>query len=192
MKTVLFVPGSGEDIHSRDYASTINAIEKKGYKVKFVDITWPRTIPEKWAAELNAVYAQYDPKDTILAGFSFGAVTAFLSAVKRTPSQLWLFSLSPYFAEDINGETMKPTWLKQLGRRRVASFSKLHFGKLLDKISSKTIFFYGNLELPNWPDISYRTTAVKRSKNSTVKIVKGAGHDVTHPNYIKAIAELIH
>lgn len=36
MKTVLFVPGLKEDMESRDYALTIDAIESKGYKVKFV------------------------------------------------------------------------------------------------------------------------------------------------------------
>jgi len=39
MKTVLFVPGFQEDESSRDYQSTITAIQKKGYKVVFVPIT---------------------------------------------------------------------------------------------------------------------------------------------------------
>src|ERR1700745_701040 len=101
MKTVLFVPGYQEDIKSRDYTSTVRTIEKQGYKVKFVPINWVRTTIDNWVDELEAVYSKHDPADTILAGFSFGAITAFVAAVKQNPFELWLFSLSGYFDEDV-------------------------------------------------------------------------------------------
>jgi pimeloyl-ACP methyl ester carboxylesterase len=191
MKTVLFVPGFDEDIDDRDYTSTISAIEDKGYKVKFVDIQWKRTTINDWTAELDVIYAKYDPKDTILAGFSFGAVTAFMSAVKRSPSELWLFSLSPYFIEDLNNRDMKPSWLKQIGHRRVTAFARLSFVNLVKKIHSKIILIYGDQELPKWPDIAYRYKVTDGLKSAQVKIVVGAGHDVSNSNYIHAIEELI-
>src|ERR1035437_7799397 len=101
MKTVLFVPGYQEDMKSRDYASTIRAIESQGYEVKFVPINWKRTTIDQWVEELDAEYGKCDPKQTIIAGFSFGAMTAFVTATKRNPFELWLFSLSPYFVEDL-------------------------------------------------------------------------------------------
>lgn len=191
MKTVLFVPGYGEDMTSRDYAGTIKAIKDKGYDVVLVPINWVRTTIYDWTAELDAIYESYDAKETILAGFSFGAVTAFLSAIRRNPAELWLFSLSPYFYEDIHSPTMKQIWLKEIGHRRVTAFETLYFERLLPSIHSKVIFFYGDLELPTWPDITYRTPVMKQSRNSTLKMAKGAGHDVSHPNYIHAIEEVI-
>lgn len=99
MKTVLFVPGFKEDIESRDYKSTIKAIESSGYKVNFIPIEWSRTTIDDWLNELWAEYSKYNPKETILAGFSFGAVTAFVAAAKQNPSELWLFPYRPIFTK---------------------------------------------------------------------------------------------
>jgi predicted esterase len=91
MRTILFVLGFQEDIKSHDYAATIAAIESRGYDVKFLPIDWLSTMIERWATELDEVYTKYDPNQIIFAGFSHGAMTAFTSAVKRSPSELWLF-----------------------------------------------------------------------------------------------------
>jgi hypothetical protein len=63
---VLFVPGFREDIKSRDYKSTLAAIEGKGYKVEFVPIKRARTTIEDWTKELNKHYSKYDSAVTIL------------------------------------------------------------------------------------------------------------------------------
>lgn len=191
MKTVLFVPGFDENITTRDYTATINAIKSKGYNVEFIDIKWARTTIDQWVAELNKVYKNYDPRQTILAGFSFGAMTAFVVASKRNPSEVWLFSLSPYFAEDIKNKGMKKSWLSQIGHRRVDAFSKLNFVELSKMIKTKTIYFYGDLELKRWPDISYRNQALKSFGNNQTKVIQGVGHDVANSNYVTAIIENI-
>ena len=100
MKTVLFVLGFPDDINALNYRAMMRAIEMKGYKVKFVPIRWKRTAVDDWVRELEQVYAKCDPADTVLAGFSFGAVTALVAAAHRVPAQLWLFSLSAVFADD--------------------------------------------------------------------------------------------
>lgn len=192
MKTVLFVPGYPEDINSRDYASVIKAIEKCGYKVKFVPIKWQRTTIHDWVKELEEVYSKYDPSKTILAGFSYGAMTAFVAATKKNPSQLWLFSLSPYFAEDLKSKNMKPTWLKQIGHRRVAAFSELNFKKLAPLIQCKTLLFVGELEVKKWPIIGERVSAAHQLlKNSELATVKNVGHDVADADYISEITRVI-
>jgi predicted alpha/beta hydrolase family esterase len=86
MKTVLFVPGFREDINSRDYKSTLTAIESNGYQVKFIPINWTRTTIEDWTKELDKEYTKHEPAKTILAGFSYGSITAFMAAVNRNPS----------------------------------------------------------------------------------------------------------
>ena len=94
MKTVLFVPGYPEDLDSREYAGTMRAIEKRGYIVVYVPIEWKRRTIDNWVQELENVYTKHDPRNTIFAGFSFGAMTAFTAAAKVNPSELWFFSLS--------------------------------------------------------------------------------------------------
>lgn len=192
MKTVLFVPGFQEDIKFRDYASVIAAIKRRGYDVKFVQIHWARTTVEQWVEELDAVYAMHNPGRTVLAGFSYGAMTAFMSATKRTPSELWLFSLSPYFAEDLTSKNMKPTWLKQIGHRRVTAFEKLNFEKLSKLVSCKTLLFAGQLEIDKWPVIGERVYAAHRLlKNNDLKVIPDVGHDVADKKYIAAIEGVI-
>ena len=192
MKTVLFVPGYQEDLKSRDYASTISAIEERGYKVVFVSINWKRTTIDQWVDEFDAVYSKYDPKQTIIAGFSFGAMTAFVAATKRNPFELWLFSLSPYFLEDINSPDMKKSWLNIIGHRRVSAFSKINFNKLAAKIECRTLLFIGEIEMNKWSGMKKRNTvAHKQLKNNQLTIVQGVGHDVTNDKYIEAINLLI-
>ena len=185
MKIVLFVPGFMEDIDSRDYTITIKAIEECGYKVKFVDIKWLRTIPSDWEEQLNAVRHKYSPNETILAGFSFGAVTAFLSASTMNPSELWLFSLSLYFKEDFS--SLKKSWVKGIGKKRGESFKKISFKNKLASIKCKTLFFYGLDELKLWPNINFREKLIKSRNNMENIYIASAPHDVTTNEYVEAI-----
>jgi pimeloyl-ACP methyl ester carboxylesterase len=160
--------------------------------VTFVPITWVRTTIEQWTKELDAIYDQYEAKDTILAGFSFGAMTAFMSATKRNPFELWLFSLSPYFAEDLTSKHMKQSWLNNIGHRRVTAFSQLNFGMLAKLISCKTLIFAGQLEIDAWPEVGERIAdAHTLLRNNQMSIVKNAGHDVTNMQYIASIEAAI-
>lgn len=192
MRTVLFLPGFPENLVSRDYAKTMKSIESRGYKVKYVPIDWSRTTISDWVEQLEAVYAQHEPKQTILAGFSFGAMTAFATAASHSPSELWLFSLSPYFAEDLNSKNMKQAWLDSIGVRRVRDFSKYNFAKLSKSIDCPVKLFAGQQEIDRWPIIGERVhDAHTTLRNSTLHIVEGAGHNVANPAYIDSIVKNI-
>lgn len=192
MKTVLFVPGSGEDIDSRNYRSVIKAIESRGYKVQFVPITWPRTTINSWVNELESQYEKLDPAQTILAGFSFGAMTAFVMASGKNPCELWLFSLSSYFAEDLASKSQKKTWVNRFGHRRVDAFQALNFKQLARKVHCRTLLFYGQKELDAWPIMAERAVgAHKYLQNSEYIPIPDAGHDVADQLYVAAIAKTI-
>lgn len=191
MKTVLFIPGFQEDMKSRNYAATIKAIENAGYKVKFVDINWRRTTINHWVDEFNAVYKDFSPETTILAGFSYGAMTAFIAATSRNPTELWMFSLSPYFAEDIADPTFKQSWLRGIGRRRVDTFKALSYKKLVKQINSKIKYFYGEIELTTFPDISYRHKISNANPHMQTIFIPNAKHDVASQVYIDAIEHSI-
>ena len=189
-KTVLFVPGFPENETSRNYTATIQAIEKCGYKVRFVPINWKRTVLTDWVAQLNEVYKDYDPDQTILAGFSFGAMTVFVAAAARQPSGLWLFSLSPFFAEDL--PNIKSWELKRLGKRRVAVANETSFDVLSQNITCPVRLFVGDDELRRWPEMHFRTyDAAQKIANATLTIIGNIGHDVAHQKYTAAITDSI-
>ncbi len=96
MKTVLFAPGNKQDMTTHDYEATLVAINSKGYQTIFVPITWGPTSMNDWLPQFEAEYDKLDPNETILAGFSYGAMIAFAAAAKRQPSELWLMSLAPF------------------------------------------------------------------------------------------------
>jgi len=190
MKTVLFIPGFREGINSRDYKSTLAAIENKGYKTKFVPINWTRTIIEDWTKELNKEYSKHKPAETILAGFSYGSMAAFMAAVNKNPSELWLFSFSPYFSDDM--PDMKKSWLSNIGHRRADSFRKLDFDSLAKGIKCKTLIIVGQVEAAKYPLIDKRSKIAHQNiAGSHLVMVDGADHDVSDKNYIAAIKEAI-
>lgn len=192
MKTVLLAPGFRDSLESYDYASVIRAIAAAGYKVTFVPIQWKRTIIDNWAEQLETEYVKHDPANTILAGFSFGAMTAFVAASKRNPSELWLFSLSGYFAEDITSKEMKKSWLKNIGHRRAAAFSKLDYKTLASKIECKVLLFTGKIEMDMWPTMRHRTNeAPKYLADAKLTIIENVGHDVANKAYITAVSKQI-
>ena len=190
MKTVLFCPGFRESKTNRDYKSVIEAIESKGYRVRFIPINWDKTIIDDWVAQLEKVYINYDPKETILAGFSFGSMTALVTATNRMPSELWLFSLSPYFFEDLH--LIKPAYLFDIGKKRTERFKNLFFNKLAPRITCKTLIFVGAKEATKYPEIGLRAhDAVKKLKNSQLYTIPNVGHDVADKQYINQIKSVI-
>jgi len=189
-QTVLFVPGFREDLTSRNYSLVLSTIEKRGYATRFIPIDWNRTVLPDWLAQLEENYATYDPAQTILAGFSFGAMAAFMAAAKRTPTQLWLFSLSSYFAEDM--ADTKRAWLRHIGKRRTAAFSAVHFADIAEKVTCKSLIFLGQQEAEKWPVMKKRSEgAAQLISDSQLIIVPKSGHDVTDPGYLEAIASAI-
>jgi pimeloyl-ACP methyl ester carboxylesterase len=192
MKTVLFIPGYPENLKSRDYHSVLKAIDAKGYKTVFVPIKWDRTTIDDWVRQVEEVYKKHDVSSTILAGFSYGAMTAFVTATHRNPAELWLFSLSGFFSEDINGAVMKKSWLTSIGHRRTSAFDRLKYRKLAPEIKCKVLLFAGQEEIDMWPTMKHRTLeSPKYIKQSTLTIVPNVGHDVADSRYIKQIEQLI-
>jgi predicted alpha/beta hydrolase family esterase len=190
MKTVLFVPGFREGMKSRNYKSVLEAIKSQGYAVEFVPISWKRTAINDWVEQLEKEYARHDPKDTVLAGFSYGSLTVFMAAAKQLPAEPWLFSLSPYFSDDI--PKLKQSWLNSIGKKRIATFEQLNFDALAKTIRCKTLIFVGALEAKKYPLLGRRARLAKESLvNSQFITVSAVGHDIGHPNYVEAIKSAI-
>ncbi len=187
MKTVLFVPGFMEDYASRDYETLLADIESKGYRAQFVSIAWRRTVIDDWVGELHEVYGTHNPKHTVLAGFSFGALVALLAASQRQPAALWLCSLSPFFAEDM--PDLKVAWMHDIGERRAARFRKLSFSAIVPKVGCPILLAGGANEVP--PVAKRRNQAAEAWPHAVSCVAPDCAHDVTNPHYRQTLLEHI-
>jgi pimeloyl-ACP methyl ester carboxylesterase len=187
MKRVLFVPGFQENRQSRNYDLILEAFSRSGYKPQFVDINWYRTTQDDWVRQLNIARSQCG-FDAAIAGFSFGAVTALLSAADRAPAELWLFSLSTLFAED--AATWTKTDRKIIGKRRLTLASQISFNALARQITCPTYVFVGSREIEQWPEMGRRyEQVVAQCRFSQGSIVRNVGHAIEDRRYVDTVEQ---
>lgn len=158
-----------------------------GYEPHFVSIDWKYKTIDDWVEQVKSKISKQELENSLLSGFSWGSMIALtLAAEYKNPQRLFLFSLSPYFAEDL--PHVKEAWLKWAGKRRVAKFKLLSMNKLAAKINCPTTIFIGSKEVSKYSDMKRRTKeAHKRIKGSKVIEIEGVKHDVGDPKYIEAI-----
>ena len=193
MKTVLFAPGFRSEEILAEYKGkpALDAIAKAGYRVEFVPLHWSNRTIKHWIKQFDDEYQKHDPKNTILAGFSFGAIAALVLAAERLPAELWLFSLSPFFAEDM--ERQKPAYLaKYIGARRSEAFRQLQFEPLPKTITCPVKIFVGGEEVRRFPGVRRRSQELAaRLPQAQCIEAEGADHDIGSPSYIAAITKNI-
>lgn len=189
-KTILFAPGFPESRKDRDYDGLLNKLQEIGYETRFIDIDWRDTTQEEWADQLMKVYNEYEPENVILAGFSFGAMVALMVAARKSPYQLWLFSLSPLTSDHQDYWTPEDWMVIGECRREISQKSSLN--DLLEKVKSPVIAFIGDEEPKRFPNIEkvFEQVVSASPRNSGHKI-SGVGHTVDHPKYVSEILERV-
>lgn len=186
MDTLLFAPGLGST-EADAYEKTFSIFRQKGYEVRFVPIEWEDTVPEDWEAQALAACEGLHPAHLTMAGFSMGAYTMLLAAVKRPPARLLLLSLSPYFAEDL--PYLKERSVRFMGPRRMEAFSEVRFEKIAPRIISDTTLVVGSEETP---ELTNRVRQAHRQiRRSRVITVEGVQHDMGHPAYQRALTNTL-
>ncbi len=183
------IPGAFEDLKSRNYKAVLKVYKEAGYEPKFVTIDWKYKTIDDWVAQVKAEISEDDLKNSLLSGFSWGSMIALAVVANYTnPKKLFLFSLSPYFAEDL--PHTKKAWLRWSGKKRLAAFKQLYMNQLAAKIDCPTTIFIGDEEVSKYIDMKRRAQeAHRRIKNSRLIIVPKARHDPTGPNYLVAIRQ---
>ncbi|MGA3150516.1 MAG: hypothetical protein ABSD10_02815 [Candidatus Saccharimonadales bacterium] len=185
MKAYL-IPGWGEDLKDRNYKSVLDIYGAAGYDPKFVTIDWNYKTIDDWVKEVKNKILKKDLENSLLSGFSFGAITSLvLAAEYANPKKLLLFSLSPYFSEDI--PYLKGWWLKAIGRKRVQNFKALPMSPLASHIKCPTLIFAGSKE---GKQLEKRAREANRKiKKSKLILLDGVKHDIAAPKYVEAIRE---
>jgi pimeloyl-ACP methyl ester carboxylesterase len=191
MVDVLFVPGfrhNAQDLEA-DYAPVTAILTAKGYRTRFVPINWRGTTINGWVNQTQRTYDTCDPRETILAGFSYGAITAAVVAADRPPRELWAWSMSAYFAEDIPG--LPKAHIDGAGPRRMKAFAKLHFADLAPRITCPTLLILGEKEYVELPTLAKRVTLAHQMINSSrLVIAQDASHNPTDSGYLQAISTI--
>ncbi len=197
LKTVLLAPGF-EGERCLEYDLVLSDIEACGYRAEFAPIMWYQrpvrrrtqyTTLDDWVADLSHMYEPYDPAETVLAGYSYGAFAALFTAARRPPSELWLFTLSAYLPEDL--PYLPSEWLDERGPAMIESFQKADWTGALSAITCKTLLTVGGLEPSLWQRRAQAAHAAIPS--SRLRILPGAGHDLGSLPYriglVRAITE---
>jgi alpha/beta superfamily hydrolase len=185
MKAYL-IPGWGEDLKDRNYKAVLDVYKQAGYQPEFVTVKWSYKDIHDWVEQVKSKIPKPELENSLLSGFSFGAmVSLILAAEYATPKKLILYSLSPYFAEDI--PKLKPSWIKGIGQRKTKIFKKLPMEPLAKKVKCPTSIFVGKSE---GPESEHRAReAHKIIKRSDLHVLEGVEHDVADPRYVLAMKD---
>jgi alpha/beta superfamily hydrolase len=183
---VYIIPGFRESANSKAYRAVANGFQKQKIKPVMITIRWKYRSMTDYLHEFNQ-QVKNTTDELYLVGFSFGAMIAAIAAPNLKPKKLFLCSLSPFFKEDLPALSIAAR--RSLGAKRLLDFSKYPFSDIAKNIKSSTFLFRGENELPSV--IERSEIAQKKIRNSKLIIVKGANHDLRHPNYMHEILKCI-
>ncbi|MFP4402392.1 MAG: hypothetical protein ACLFPL_04120 [Candidatus Nanoarchaeia archaeon] len=98
-----------------------------------------------------------------------------------------LCSLSPFFKEDLTAITK--SWKKSLGKNKYNDFNNISFGKIAQQLSSSTSVYilFGEREVTQLIRRAHRAHSI--IKNSQLIRIPNVKHQLSHPNYNKAITK---
>lgn len=132
MKKIYIIPGWQESSKYKIYQSLASLAKEKGYEVVFYDINWNKP----FSAQIFEVQ-----KNSVIFGFSLGAILAYLIAQDYECQKLILASMTPL--RSFKDEKLKNELSDLLGKSLIDDISK----KLLSKNRAlKQIMLYGDKE----------------------------------------------
>lgn len=189
-KTFFIVPGFQMQANHKMFSWLIKYLESRKHKVIKVPVKWDYSTLTKNAKEFEKFYNLNKGKNNSVLGFSYGAVITLLTASHLKPNQIYLCSLSADFKED--SVHMSKRSRIYIGKRRYEDTKNRSGIKLAKELSVPSVIFYGEVEGNKYPTLRKRCEETsKLAKNSKLLKVKDAPHDISHPEYQKAIKSII-
>ncbi len=186
-KIVYIIPGFTEKVNLKGYQQIIKFFKSKNFKVIPIKISWQYKVMSNYVDEFFSQLSHQQNDEVYLFGFSFGAIIAFISAVRIKPKILLLCSLSPYFNEDL--KSLKKSWKNRIGKKRMEDLKKFSFNKLVKNINCKTILVAGKNE---GKELDTRVNdAHNKIKKSELIIIDGAKHEISQKEYIDKLHKII-
>jgi pimeloyl-ACP methyl ester carboxylesterase len=185
-KKMFLIPGFGQNTNEEYFYWLVDLLKKKGFDVVGVPITWNRRIMSDYINEFKIFFEKNKSKNNYFFGFSYGSVIAISTATELKPKKIYLCSLSPDFKEDV--VNLKPWLQKLVGKKRIKNSMTRSGREIAKNLTVPVVLFYGEQEGKKFPDLKKRAEETARlAKNAKVILVKDAPHDLSHPEYMKAI-----
>lgn len=188
---MFLIPGFKQKATDVQFVWLRKFLVERGFNVSVVSIEWDRRTMSDYAEEFENFYHKNSTKENYVLGFSYGAVIAFITANKLKPKKIYLCSLSPGFKEDI---PKTKHWIRSyIGKNRVADSLTRSGRRIAKELAVPAVVFYGEKEGKEYPQLKIRCEeTAELSGRAKLVIVKNSPHNITHPEYAKAVkAEFI-
>jgi hypothetical protein len=181
-KSKLYViPGLGENIKDSNYKKIVEIAKKYNLKIVPIKVKWTT---DKDVSDFTKEIADQIPDDSkndYVLSFSIGSYIAINISKKKKFKGYIFCTISPFFKENL--KKIPKESQKYFGEKMMKSFAKYSIPK---GNKSNAWFLVGDKD---W-DLAIKTAKVAYKNWSGQKkliIVKGAGHDLSHKNYVKEV-----
>jgi len=172
-----------------------NLLRKKGYEVVRVAIDYDKHTHTTYIAEFLDKYSTLKTEQNIVIGNSFGAVVALFSAPDFLPTELYLCSMSPFFAETLADERYYDYAMQEFGKDRaddLKAYSTIEIAHKINQLNIPVHFTYGEFETGIYDHLVDFNKAYQQSFiSSDIVMIPNAPHGMRDPSYYHAIAELL-
>jgi len=182
---IYIIPGMGESTRARNYSELIKYARNLGFRVMPVNIHWSTKMSMDDYVKQADLKIPNNIQNGYILGFSFGAYVASILSSKKNMKGYIFCSISPYFKENL--KYIPKETKKYFGKKLFNSFRKYSFP---DDQTAQAWFLIGKKD---WK------IAIKVAKESYKKwlgkksfyLIKEAGHNLAHPNYLKRVKYII-
>jgi esterase/lipase len=187
-KVIYIIPGFLSYRWLPHYKKIREIFLRRNFVPIFVNIKWIGTTIDDWIAIFEEALRQnHKVNDKIyFFGHSFGAMVSLIVSTKVSPIIQILCSPSAYFKEDLPEISWRYNILR--GHKKMQTFKKHSFNKVVQNIKSDTIVLVGEYESAR---IHKKAQYIaNKTRNISLIKVKNAGHHLDY-NYINAIRSVI-
>jgi hypothetical protein len=179
------IPGLGESSIGKNYRQIIKNAKVCGFEIVPVKMNWSKDmIMDDFILQADNQIPK-DSKNDYVLGFSIGAYILNILAKKKKIKGLIFCDISPYFKENL--KILEPENKKYFGEKMWEKLKKYSFTK---NVSTSAWFFLGEDKGSVYNKIMKNFPKMWKGKNKSI-MVKEAGHNIGHDNYVEAVSKLI-
>jgi hypothetical protein len=179
------IPGLGESARGKSYRQIIKNSKDGGFEIIPVKMNWSKDmIIDDFILQADNQIPK-DSKNDYVLGFSIGAYILTILAKKKKIKGLIFCDVSPYFKENL--KILEAENKKYFGEKMWQNLKKYSFPK---NVSTPAWFFLGEDGGSIYHKIMKKFPKMWKGKNKSI-IVKEAGHNIGHDNYVEAVSKLI-
>ncbi len=188
MKYLFIVPGFGETGKESCYKEISKCAKSKGFKSITISVVWDRNTLSTWIKEVKKIldkYSREELRESIILGFSFGALISQEIAKDIIFDKVISCSCSPYYKENLK-YFPKEVYVF-FGKKRMKDFENYSINSYKKSKIRNFIAFFGEKD---W-DIGQKTSKkISEYLGGAFQIIPETEHELS-PLYIKKIQNKI-